>query len=899
MGGRRKGQGSGRGFRRAFRLDRASKRDVARAVDDELRHHLELVAEELMADGWGEDEARLEARRRFGDVEGTRVDLERVQTERGRRERRRTMMSMDELRQDVKYALRSIRKAPGYAGLVVLTLAFGIAANTTIFSLMNPYLFRPLPYEHSEELLQVNQVDPVTGWDMARFSYPQYLDWKERSRSFDDVGAYVYGSANVTGDEGPEQLQTSAVTANMFDVLGARPALGRTFLPEEGAPGAEPVVILDHGLWERRYGGDPGIVGRAISLDGRHHTVVGVMPPDFVFPFGGVRLWTPTQEASTADRSRLPYQLVGRLADGRSLEDARAELAGIQAELSATYPDVDGRMAGVTVKPIREALNFAWNELNLLFHVLLGAVGFVLLIACANVASLTLARASGRLREVSVRSALGAPSRRIVRQLFTESMALAMAGGVLGIMLAYVATGLLNPVIPEDLFKVGSISVDGTVLAFSLIVTLATPLVFGLVPALNAARLDLVSGLKEGAKGSGGRGSTRGRQVLVVAQVALAVVLITGAGLMLRSFSSVQTLDLGFEADRVATVEVRLPAEAYPTPEEQQLFREEAVATAAALPTVTSASAVQWLPLNHETISLQLVPASMAGTPGEEWPLSTFNRVSPGYFGTMGIELLAGRDFSTLDHADAGPVVVVNRTLARRYWPDGAAVGQTVLAGDPEDPTRYAVVGVVEDVHHADLDPANIGAQVYLPTAGAAVRRFFLVAETPGDPGDAVPELRAAMASVAPDLPVLIRPMQEVVAENQLQWSVSSLFLGIFGVGALLLATLGIYGLISYSVAQRQREMAVRMALGASDGEIRRRVVGDGVKLTSIGLLVGLAVALGLGRVLTAALYGVDAADPATLGSVLGLFLAVAALASLVPAAKASRASPIDVLRSE
>ena len=808
-------------------------------------------------------------------------------------------MTMDEMRQDLKYAIRAMGKAPGHSGLVILTLAFGIAANTTIFSVMNPYLFRSLPYEEAEDLVQINQVDPVTGWDMARFSYPQYVDWRERSRALQDVAAYTYGSTNVTGNEAPEQVQSTAVTANMFDVLGAQPVMGRTFRPEDGQPGAEPVVLLDHGLWQRRYAADPALLGRPITLDGRPHTVIGIMSPHFVFPFGGVKLWTPVQEATTADRARLSYQLIGRLAEGWTAERAHAELAGIQSDLSELHPDVDGRMDGVTVKPVREALNFAWDVLNALFFVLLGAVGFVLLIACANVASLTLARAGSRLPEVSVRAALGASRRRIVRQLFTESTVLAVLGGILGVTLAYFLTGLLDPMIPEDLFKVGAVSIDARVLAFSAVVTLATPVAFGLFPALNASRMDLVTGLKEGAKGSGGVGTSRGRQGLVVAQVALAVVLVAGAGLMLRSFASVQSLDLGFAADRVATVEIFTTLEAHPTIEERRLLMQEAVERARRIPGVEAASAVAWLPLNHETIQWRAVPAAMAGAPPEEWPLATINRVLPGYFEAMSIGVRAGRDVSTLDGPDAQPVVLVNRRMANQHWPDGNPVGQTILMGDPESPSSHTVIGVVDDVYHADLDPDEIGAQVYQPLLQTSVRRFFLVARTPGDPAALIPGLRSALSEMAPDIPLTLRPMTEVVSENQLQWSISSLFLGIFGGGALLLATLGIYGLVSYSVAQREREMAVRVALGASGGEIRKRVVGEGLKLTSAGLVVGLLASLGAGRVLSSVLYGVGGADPTTLGSVMGLFLAVAAVASFVPAARASRTSPITVLRSE
>ncbi|NNL30555.1 MAG: ABC transporter permease [Gemmatimonadetes bacterium] len=886
-------------FKRAFRLDRASRSDVRSAVDDELQHHLESEVEELTDAGWGESEAWAEARRRFGDIDETRTYCARMQTERGRRERRREMMSMDELRQNLKYAFRAIRRAPGYAGLVVLTLAFGIAANTTIFSVMNPYLFRPLPFGEADELVQVNQVDPVLGFDMARFSFPQFVDWRARTRAFDDLAAYNYGSINVTGVEAPEQMTFGRLTENMFDVLDVRPAMGRTFLPGDGAPDAEPVVVLDHGLWERRYQGDPSLIGRPITLDGVQHTVVGVMPPDFNFPYGEVKIWVPLQASATDNRDREAYLLVGRLADGWTIERARGELTGIQAELSRQYPDVDGKMDGVTIKPIREALNFAWDIVNVLFLVLLAAVGFVLLIACANVASLTLARGSGRVREVSVRSAMGAARGRIVRQLVTESTVLALLGGALGIGLAYLLTSLVNPVIPEGLFKIGGVTIDGMVLAFSLAVTLVTPVVFGLLPAMSASKTDLVTGLKEGAKGSNGLGTSRGRQVLVVAQVALAVVLLTGAGLTLRSFASVQALDLGFDPDRVVTVEVNLTAQEYPSGEERRAFLTQTVESVGRLPGVEAASTVQWLPQNHETVAVQTVPSHMVGTPVDEWPLATFNRVHPDYFDAMSIELVAGRDFTTLDGIDAEPVAVVNRLFADRFWPSGSALGQTVLVGDRADPATLTIVGVVEDIFHADLNPAEVRPQIYRSAAQGAASRFFVVARSQGDPSELAPGIRTALSELAPSMPTVIRPMNDVVAENDIPWRVASVFLMLFGAGAILLATLGIYGLISYSVAQREKEMAVRIAMGASAADIRKRVVGDGLKLTGIGLVVGLAAAVGLGQVASAVLFGVSPNDPVTLVSVLGLFLGVAALASFVPAARASRTSPIEVLRAE
>lgn len=885
----------GGAYRRAFRLGRPS-RDAGASVDEELEVHLELAVEELVEEGWAPEEARREALRRFGDLERTRRYCTDVQMRRGRGEGRRN--SVDELIQDLRYAARTIRKAPGYAGLVVLTLAFGIAASTTVFSVMNPYFFRPLPFGDPDALVHVTQVDPVTGWDMDRLSLPIYEDWKARSRAFEDLAAYTYGGTYVTGPEGPEALNRSEVTANMFDVLGARPAFGRTFLPEDGRPGAEPTVILDHGLWQRRYLGDPGILGQAITLDGVAHAVVGVMPPDFTFPFGGIRLWVPVRESAVeASRSATPYLLVGRMAAGWTRERVDQELTEIQSTLANEHPDADGRWAGVTVLPMRQALNFAWDILRVSFAVLLGAVLMVLALACVNVASLTLARAGTRARDVAVRAALGAGRGRVVRQLVTESVVLALAGGALGVLMAYWITGLVGPVIPEDLYRVGKADIDGRVLAFTVIVTMATPLLFGLVPALSAARRDLASGLKEGSKGSGGVGHTRGRRVLVSVQVALAMVLLTGAGLMLRSFGAAQDLELGFDADDVVSVTVRPPESAYDD-QEVVAFVERAIAEVGALAGVTAASAAIFIPLNHETSLWQYAAPDAAGAPGEEWPTAIANRTYPGYFGAMGIPVIAGRDFDDRDDASGAPVAIVSESVAERLWPQGSAVGSTFLLGDPTNPTEVTVVGVVGNVRHEGLSRGT-ERQVYRPALQGRYRRLFLVARTAGGPGALAEPVREALSRLDPDIPVTVRPMSAVVGENLLQWSIGSGFLSAFGAGALLLATLGIYGLISYSVSQRQRELGVRIAMGATHAEIGRLVVRDGLRVTAVGLAVGLAGALALGRVASTALFGVGPFDPLTVGSVLILFVGVAALASVVPARRAARTDPIAVLRAE
>jgi len=452
--------------------------------------------------------------------------------------------------------------------------------------------------------------------------------------------------------------------------------------------------------------------------------------------------------------------------------------------------------------------------------------------------------------------------------------------------------------IPEDLYRIGEISVDRTVLAFTMVLTLVTPLAFGLAPALSATRRDLTLGLKEGSKGSGGLSTSRARKALVVVQVALAVVLTTGAGLMLRSFASVQGLDVGFDSGQVLTVSVRPPEADYVGAELRQ-YVERAVDELQAIPGVTAASPAMFIPLNHESSIWQFAPPEQSGIPGEEWPTAIANRPYPGYFETMGIPVLAGRDFDGSDNSDAAPIAIVNRALADRYWPDGSAVGRTVLVGDPANPTTATIVGVGGGVMHEALDGDKDRAQMYRPALQETFRRHFLLARTDGDPATLVGPAREALMRLDPNLPLSPRPIAQVVDENELQWSIGSGFLIVFGAGALLLATLGIYGIISYSVSQREKELGVRIALGATVGEIRKIVVGDGLKLASVGLGVGLVASLLLGQLLTAVLFEVSPFDPITLWSVLVLFASVAALASFMPARRAGRTDPIRVLRME
>jgi predicted permease len=796
------------------------------------------------------------------------------------------------LRQDVVVSLRALRASPGYALIVVATLALGIAANTLTLSLLTPYLIRELPFAEPESLVQIGQVDPVNGWDGGRFSQPMFRDWRERSRSFEDLLTYYYSTKNVTGVEGPERTTAGVLSKNAFDVLGVQAALGRTFLPDD-----HDTVVLSHGLWRRRYGADPAIVGRSIVLDGAPFTVVGVMPAEFNFPFGGVKMWIPLPpDAADEPRDRERHIPIGRLKDGVTREEVRGELEAIQRELGSVHPEVDGRFSGVSVKPLREALNFAYDVMEASFLVLLAAVAFVLLIACANVASLTLARTGARSREIAVRAALGARSARLVRELLTEGLLLAVAGGVLGVLLADWGARAIGPLIPEDLFRVGEVRVDGVVLLASSILTLATPLVFGLGPAIGASRSSLISALKEG--GRTGTASIRWRRALVVAEIALSIVLAGGTGLMLRSFLELQDVDMGFVPENVLTVEVTLPESAYPDHVRQESYFERGRAELASLGPVRSVGVTEPLPMNHELWSTQFALPGKAPARSEDWPAAREFRVSPGYFDAMGIPLRAGRAVEAMDGAEAPKVLLVSESLARLHFPGRDAIGEMLLLGDALKSEPWTIVGVAADVKHDGFQDAS-PLQVYRPLAQTGSRGRFFVIETETSPESLAAAAREVLARIDPNLPVTLRPMREIVQESALQWSLSSWLLGVFAGVALALASLGIYGIIAYSVSARRREIGLRMALGATRSQIRGLVVREGLMLGGLGLAIGLALAGVAAKLIASLLYGVGPFDPPTFAAVIALFLATAIAASFLPADRAARTDPVGVLRHD
>lgn len=889
-----------RGPRRAFRRPGSGLRGAREEIDEELAFHLDACVEELLAQGWSQAEARAEAERRFGDLEATREICSRDHAR--NRSRRQRGHQMDGLRQDFRFALRTLWRRPTYAAVVVATLAVGIALNTLVFSFMNPYLLRPLPYADADRLVAIGGIDRLEGWDLGRFATPQIADLKATSRSFDAIGHYYYGSTNLATDEGAERIGMARMSGNLFEMLGVDASIGRTLGEADDREGAPPAVVLGHGLWTSRYGASPSIVGTTVRLDQEPHTVVGVMPAAFNFPYNAIDLWLPRRaDPGATDRSVQSDLVVGRLAPGVTAAAAREELSRIQSGLATRWPATDGVYEEVSVKPLREALNFAWAIIQPAFLILLAAVALVLLIACVNVASITLARSEARQREMAVRAAVGAGRSRLTRQLLVESLILAAIGGVVGVALSSLGTSLVAGLLPGELFRVGEVTLDARVLLFSSALTLATPLVFGLAPSLAVTRASLASVIRTAGGGvGGGRAGSRARRALVVIQVSLAVVLVASTGLMVRSFANATRADLGFASQDLLVASLTPAPASYPDAAALATYYDEMKARLAAIPGVAGVGMVSTLPLNHETSAVRFTTPAGEDQPVEDRPAAYTSRAGVGYFAAMGIAVVAGRDFTTDDVQRSTPGVVVSRGLAEQLWPTDDAVGRTLVYGDGEQPQRAEVVGVVGDVRYDELR-GTPRPHIYRVLDGTATRRRFVVTRVAagGSVASLVGPVRQAFRTADPDLPLSLRPMTDIVNETTGPWAIGSGFLAVFGLVALALAALGIYGLITFSVQRRRNEMGLRLALGANAGALRRSIVGDGLRLTIVGLTLGLVLAVAVGAALRGVLLGVGALDPISLLGAGGLFLLVAATASWIPARRTSRIDPVTVLRAD
>jgi len=798
--------------------------------------------------------------------------------------------------QDVRYGIRMLAKSPGFTAVAALTLALGIGANAAIFSLVHGLLFTGLPYREPDRLIQIWDTKPERGWNHVSISYVNFRDWEARNRTFESMALYDGAAFNLTGTDEPVRLVGALATANLFSVLGRTPALGRAFLPEEDRPGASPVAVLSHGLWQRRFAADPRILGRTITLDGEARTVVGVMPDDFYFPSEGTELWVPQRlDPAKASRGSRSYAAIGRLKPGVTLEQARADMAGITAQLAEEYPD-DNKGWGVALSTRYEEM--FGEDVRVIMIMLLLSVAFVLLIACANVANLLLARAASREREMAVRMALGGGRIRLLRQLLTESVLLAALGGIGGVFVAYWGIRGLLLIAPPDVPHLSRIQLDPTVLAYTAVIALFTGVIFGLAPALHGTRLRLQEVLKEG-RGSSGGARHRALKSLVVSEVALALVLLIGGGLMARSFVEQVKVKPGFRTDNLLTMRVSLPPLKYETPPRQASFFRDALGRIAALPGVRAAAAVQTLPLGGSNswrgVDIEGRPVA---DPGDRISIG-YLIVTPDYFRAMDTPLLHGRFFTAQDAENSPRVAIVNETAARQYWPqDRSPVGRRIRFSSEEEPWM-TVVGVVRDVRHQSLSrPPR--AELYLPHEQEPTRAMTLVAWTASDPLGLAPAVREAVWAVDRDQPVYsVMSMQQVLDERVDGQKATAQVMGTLSLLALVLASVGIYGVVAYMVSERTHEIGIRMALGARQRDVFRLVLRQGMRLVGIGLVIGLAAAVGVMRLLASILFGVTPTDPLTYASVTVFLLGVAAAASYLPARRAMRVDPMIALRYE
>ena len=812
---------------------------------------------------------------------------------------------METFSQDLRYGARMLLKNPGFALVAIVTLALGIGANTAIFSVVNAVLLRPLPYYSPERLLVLGQTQREDRSNPSQFSFRNFADLRAQTKSFDRLAAYYNNNMTLTGQGEAARLRATVVTADLFPLLGASVTFGRTFLPEEDNAGHGYPAILSWDCWQQHFGGDAGVVGRTINLNGNAYAVVGVMPSKFSFPIQAqpTEVWiTPSRDAERTgegammvERGYLAWRVIGRLKDGVTVEQAQAEADVVGSNLAAQFPNMNKGL-GIKVMPLLE-----WLVGNLRFTLLLllGTVGVVLLIACSNVANLLLERAVSRQREITVRLALGASRWRIARQLVTESLMLALAGGALGSLLAMWGTKLIVSLSPEGLTRIAETRLDARVLIFTAAISLLTGVLFGIAPAVSISPAALAESLKEGGRsGSGGLRQGRARNLLVISEVSLALVLLVGAGLLVRTLVRLQNVPLGFDPRNVLTMIVAKSPGG--EPEQTGEFYKQLTERIKALPGVVNASVTWQLPLSGSSATTGLEIEGHPNEPGS-YPIGVIHSAGPGYFRTMGIPIVQGRDFTDRDDMKSAPVIIVNETLAKRFFPGGDAIGKHITpsfstAGGTK---KREIIGVVGDVKHQSLR-GDAMHEFYFPQAQMPVTSMTVVVRTSVDPHSLVSAVRKEVQSMDGNAPVF----SVVTAEEYFGRSVASTrfnmtLLAAFAAVALLLTAVGLYGVISFSVSQSTREIGIRMALGAQAYDVLKLVMGQGMVLTIIGVVAGLAAAFWLTRLMSSLLFGVGATDFVTFAGVSLLLLVVAGLACFIPARRASKVDPMVALRYE
>ncbi len=872
---------------------------VERDLDQEVRSYVDLLTEEKIKAGMSPDDARRAARLEAGSVEQIKDEVRDV----------RKGTFLDSGFQDIRYGIRLLRRSPGFTTLAVLTIGLGIGANSAIFSVINGVVRKPLAYPGADRLMFITSQFPTLNFSKFWISPPEYFDFKEHTKAFSQVAAYTTGAQNLSEGDRPERVNAAFVTASMFDVLGVRPQRGSTFTEEQDRPGADPVVVLSHEIWERAFGADPAIVGKPIMIQGRQRTVLGVMPPGFDLHDSKSQLWLPLgldPNNRQARGSHFVY-VVGRLAPASSMAQANAELQlMLKQQWREWVPqghNPNDSTHRVQMAPLRDEVV---GNVRRALWVLQGAVALVLLIASANVANLLLARAESRHKEFAVRTALGAGKTRILRQFMTEGTVLSLLGAALGLALAFWGLKALLAANPDSVPRASEITLDPVVLTFTVGVALLTGLVFGLAPLLHMGEQAVTLSIKEGGmRATAGSGRNRVRRGLVVAEIALAVMLVIGAGLLIRTFKNLTSVDAGFDIENRVTFGLVLPQATYPDSQRVVQVIADLSRRLDEIPGVERVSAMQGLPpqrpVNANDVNFE------GYTPGTGDPpanVDYYQTVTLGYFETMGIEMVKGRAFQAGD-AIGGPVAIINESLARRFYQDKDPIGRRLDPFLTNNGTLFTIIGVARDVKQGGLE-APAGTELYfnheqLPRiAGFAPRQMNLVLHVSRPLTSLTPAIRAAVTATDPGLPIVqMRTMEDVVGASLTRQRFLSLLLGIFAGVALLLAAIGTYGVLAYMVSERQREIGIRMALGAGNGQVVALVLKQGISIALVGIAVGVAGALALSRITQSLLYGVDPADPATFGTVVGVIVLVAIAACLIPMLRATRVDPLTAIRAD